>query len=314
MKLHEESKTFQDIIRAASQKLNIREVFVEKDYWITLVLNRLSESKYSEETVFKGGTSLSKGFNLINRFSEDVDLAIINNSEKSGNQIRTLIREVEKSITAELAELKTPGVTSKGSRFRKSVYEYPSYDKKNQSNKLIIEINSFANPFPYIPILINAMVFEFLKSTGNQNYIADFELQPFRVNVLDKNQTLLEKVISLIRISYSDDYVAAIKTKIRHFYDLFYLLKVQECSTFIHNHDFTIKLQELLEHDRALFGEPEGWGTKTLLESPLLRNFPDIWNQVSSVYRQELSALAYKDIPNEDDIAEEFNKLLLRLQ
>lgn len=52
--------------------------FVEKDYWITLVLSRLANSKHVDKSVFKGGTSLSKGSNLIDRFSEDVDLAIIN--------------------------------------------------------------------------------------------------------------------------------------------------------------------------------------------------------------------------------------------
>jgi len=56
MKLHNDMKFFGDTIRAASQQLNINEVFVEKDYWITLVLCRLSKSKFSAETVFKGGT------------------------------------------------------------------------------------------------------------------------------------------------------------------------------------------------------------------------------------------------------------------
>lgn len=46
-------------MRAASQQMHISEVFVEKDYWITLVLSHLAKSKYAAEAVFKGGTSLS---------------------------------------------------------------------------------------------------------------------------------------------------------------------------------------------------------------------------------------------------------------
>ena len=69
MKLHTNIKFFADTIMAASQYLKIREEFIEKDYWITLLLNRLSGSQYNDVTVFKGGTSLSKGFRLINRFS-----------------------------------------------------------------------------------------------------------------------------------------------------------------------------------------------------------------------------------------------------
>ena len=65
MKLHNNIKFFTETIRAASEHLEIKEEFVEKDYWITLVLNQLSKSKYADITVFKGGTSLSKGFGLV---------------------------------------------------------------------------------------------------------------------------------------------------------------------------------------------------------------------------------------------------------
>lgn len=313
MNLHEDYRTFQEVIRAASQKLSIREVFVEKDYWITLVLNRLSQTKFTADTVFKGGTSLSKGYNLINRFSEDVDIAIINTTNKTGNVIKTLIREVEKIITTDLVEILRDGVTSKGSRFRKSVFEYPSIDKKNPNNTLIVEINSFANPFPYQPLLIKSMVFDFLSNTGNESLVADYNLEAFKINVLDKNQTLLEKLVSLIRISYSDDFITAISKKIRHFYDLYYLMKVEECSTFINSVNFIEKVEELLQHDKEMFDEPAGWHTKTLLESPLIKYFPEIWKQISNVYREELSALAYREIPNEVIVASEFQKLLLRL-
>jgi predicted nucleotidyltransferase component of viral defense system len=87
MNLHHDIKLFSDTLRAASRHLDIKLEFVEKDYWITLVLSRLSKSKYVAESVFKGGTSLSKGYNLIERFSEDVDIAIINDNAKSGNEI-----------------------------------------------------------------------------------------------------------------------------------------------------------------------------------------------------------------------------------
>jgi|GEM_PF-3874653 len=55
MKLHQDIKLFSDTLRAASQYLDIKLEFVEKDYWITLVLSRLAKSKYVDESVFKGG-------------------------------------------------------------------------------------------------------------------------------------------------------------------------------------------------------------------------------------------------------------------
>ena len=154
MKLHNDKKLFSDTLRAASLHLDIKLEFVEKDYWITLVLSHLAKSKYVDESVFKGGTSLSKGYHLLERFSEDVDIAIINDKGKTGNEIKTIIRTIEKEITHDLTELQMDGVTSKGSRFRKSVFEYPATEKGNTNNKLIIEINSFANPFPFQKLTI----------------------------------------------------------------------------------------------------------------------------------------------------------------
>jgi predicted nucleotidyltransferase component of viral defense system len=47
--------------------LDIKLEFVEKDYWISLVLSRLAKSAYVDACVFKGGTSLSKGYRLLDR-------------------------------------------------------------------------------------------------------------------------------------------------------------------------------------------------------------------------------------------------------
>lgn len=59
MKLHKDIKLFSDTLRAASQYLEIKLEFVEKDYWITLVLSRLTKSKYIDESVFKTSLLLS---------------------------------------------------------------------------------------------------------------------------------------------------------------------------------------------------------------------------------------------------------------
>ncbi|VWL85771.1 nucleotidyl transferase AbiEii/AbiGii toxin family protein [Oceanivirga miroungae] len=67
----------EQIIINASQKIGINEVVLEKDYWVCFILNYLfSECKWKNAFTFKGGTSLSKCFNLIHRFSEDIDLIL----------------------------------------------------------------------------------------------------------------------------------------------------------------------------------------------------------------------------------------------
>ncbi len=76
MILHKDA-TFKDAIQATSQKLGIKYFYIEKDYWVTLALFNLSNSKIADKIVFKGGTSLSKAHHVIKRFSEDIDIALI---------------------------------------------------------------------------------------------------------------------------------------------------------------------------------------------------------------------------------------------
>jgi len=76
MTLHENKELFQDAVTATSQQKGIPEIYVEKDYWVTLALHAIFNNQIGKETIFKGGTALSKCNHLIDRFSEDIDLSI----------------------------------------------------------------------------------------------------------------------------------------------------------------------------------------------------------------------------------------------
>ena len=65
-----------EILRDASERLNLPAYAVEKDWWVVQTLSILFETDLKDHMVFKGGTSLSKAWNLIERFSEDIDLAV----------------------------------------------------------------------------------------------------------------------------------------------------------------------------------------------------------------------------------------------
>jgi len=237
---------------------------------------------------FKGGTSLSKGFKLINRFSEDVDIAVIDVAGITGNKLKTLIRSVEKDIAQDLKETKIDGLTSKGSRFRKSVYEYPKTTNakafESIFNSIIVEINSFANPYPYIKIEMQSMIGEYLKKNNQTDLVCKYGLDLFSVNVLDLKQTLIEKLVSLLRFSYADNSLKQLSGKIRHFYDLYYLANDKRCSAYIKSEQFKADFNSLLENDRKAFDEPAGWNKKVVTESPLLTNFDALWNTLKLVY------------------------------
>src|SRR3989304_6369314 len=63
-------------IEQAAIQRNLSPVIIEKDFFVCWLLNILFESEFADSLVFKGGTSLSKVFGAINRFSEDIDLSL----------------------------------------------------------------------------------------------------------------------------------------------------------------------------------------------------------------------------------------------
>lgn len=314
MNLHEQTKLFNDAIQTASIHLEIKPEFIVKDYWITYMLWNLSNYQNRDQVVFKGGTSLSKAYKLINRFSTDVDLAVIQNPELSGNKIKSEIRKIEKTVANGLSELEVPQLTSKGSRFRKSAYVYPVNGKFEDENIVIIETNYFANPYPYEEREIESFIATFLRDTSNEKAIEDFNLKPFSINVLDRFQTLIEKLVSLIRFSFQQDSLEGVRSKIRHFYDLYYLLQTKEGEEFIANADFRERFNNLLLHDQQSFDEPKGWGKHELSDSILVSDFETVWEKLKDTYNKELSIYAYAAIPDEQLVAESFRRLISRIK
>lgn len=70
------SEEKQTILVQIAIKLNIHSAAVEKDWWVVQTLAMIQELEIAPYVVFKGGTSLSKAWNIIERFSEDIDLAL----------------------------------------------------------------------------------------------------------------------------------------------------------------------------------------------------------------------------------------------
>ena len=102
MNLHENKKLFTDAVLAASEYLDIRPVYIEKDYWITRSLKLMTQNSNADKAIFKGGTSLSKAHKIGNRFSEDIDIAISDADVFTGNQLKMLIKRIANEMTAGL--------------------------------------------------------------------------------------------------------------------------------------------------------------------------------------------------------------------
>lgn len=109
MRLHENIPLYTDAIRFTAQHKNLPPEYVEKDYWVTFTLFSIFKNKIGKETVFKGGTALSKCFGLIQRFSEDIDLIVLRNETETANQLKNKIKKISKAVSAVLPEIEIEG-------------------------------------------------------------------------------------------------------------------------------------------------------------------------------------------------------------
>lgn len=319
MTLHEDSKLFHEILDATAHAQHIDIRYVEKDYWITRSLGLLAQSPYADKVVFKGGTSLTKAYQLTKRFSEDIDVAVINADTLSQGQLKRLIHHAAQSMSEGLEAVVDDPTTRKTSTYYKQLYTFPTTTKgfgalPIREGQILVEINSFANPYPYVPVEIRSFIYEYLQGLEQFRYLIDeFGLQPFTLNVLDKRRTMLEKMVSLLRFSFAED-SEKLASKIRHFYDLYFLMQDTECREYLQSEQFTKEFKELYEHDQESFDHPKGWNRQPHTASPLVMDFDSVWKQQRVVYETKIPPLAYvQPIPSADVVSEAYKQIVARL-
>lgn len=167
------------------------------------------------------------------------------------------------------------GETSKGSHYRKTYHSYKTMLTGNEQhmaflgNYVIVEINSFANPYPYVKMEIESFITQFLNETGNEQLLEEWDMVPFELNVLDMRQTFCEKLVSLLRFSFTPQPLEGLNKKIRHFYDLHALLNETKCQEYL-SKNFLSDLHDLWRHDQSLFDTPKDWQGKKIYDAPLL--------------------------------------------
>jgi len=318
MNLHQDKEFFAELTEDTASALGLRQVYVEKDYWITMVLKFLSESRYVEDVIFKGGTSLSKAYQLIDRFSEDIDLAVLYSSEKGDNQRKKLLKNVEKVVTQNLISLKGAERESKGSKFRRTVYKYPckidNSDFEQVPRELLIEINAFANPEPSETREIRTLIAEHLIRKKRADLIARFGLENFSIRVLSPKRTLTEKMLRIIKDSYSNDPVAELSKHIRHLYDICLVLRHDEYQDFIASNEFKSLCDKCIEDEKVGRFEHSDYFEESLIKAPIFSNFETWRSSLNRTYTGPFSHLVHGDLPDMDEISDALNLLKKHLE
>ena len=296
MKLHEKPNEFKQLVQNASEYFEIREVFIEKDYWVTYVLKNLSNSKHKDKVIFKGGTSLSKVHKSIRRFSEDVDLAYVDVNKR---RCQDVFSKIDKSIMLSPLAYEKNDEEKKGPpKFRKTYYSYPRIIENSNfghaTDKLILEINSFTKPEPAVWTSVDSYIAEYLKTKEMLKEIEEFELGSFEIQVLDKEKTLAEKLCGLAKYTCdpSDLDFATLKEKIRHVYDVSKLLDDEELKAKVQLEGFIKHVRTTRSEDRENFMR-ESWVDKKFSESKIFNDTDNVMSKVKNYYNTNFADLLY---------------------
>lgn len=179
---------WKEIIETISLEIKKNRMMIEKDVVQSMFLFELSKS--AMPFVFKGGTSLSKAYCLIDRFSEDIDISLsrsVNQSEKK--KIKEDIVNIGKFLNLKL--INEDKIKSRFD-YNKYIFEYESLFG-GKMVEIIVETNFFEVSYPINKLKINNYVGSFLNNNNNDlNF--NFEGNSFDFEVQSLERTFIDKV------------------------------------------------------------------------------------------------------------------------
>ena len=217
MEIYKNRELFEQLILKVSQDLSINETIVEKDFYVTLILKELV--KRCPDIVFKGGTSLSKCYKLVNRFSEDIDISYEENATESK---RRLINHTIIEIVDDLGfELQNREDIKSRLDFNRFEIAYPAIFKLDAlKDKVIIETVFSIRAYPTEKKIATSIIYDYLDNNNLLDSFEEFKHQPFNVNAQSLKRTFIDKLFAIC-----DYYLSGtIKEHSRHLYDIYKLV------------------------------------------------------------------------------------------
>ena len=216
MRLDDNVELFKEVIENTAINFHVLNEYVEKDYWITLLLKEIF--KHNNDYVFKGGTSLSKCHHLINRFSEDIDISYEKPYSEIGiSEIERKYKGISSSIKTIGLEVLRPEKLNRDGYFNRFECSYPTlFVNNNIENKVIVELAAQTPSFPTVEKPIQSFVGEYLEKIGRNDLVTLYELESFVVKTQSLVRTLVDKVFAIC------DYYLSHKCErhSRHLYDI----------------------------------------------------------------------------------------------
>jgi hypothetical protein len=140
------------------------------------------------------------------------------------------------------------------------------------------------------------------------------ELLPFNLLVLEPTRTICEKIMSLVRFSYSENPIDDLKKKIRHTYDLHQLLKQDEFSAFFYSKAFDEMLIKVANDNVVSFRNNNKWLVHHPSEALIFNNLEKLWSKLKTIYISDFKDLVYGEFPKEEEVLNTLKKIQERLE
>ncbi len=317
MKLHENKTLFRRAIQFTADQMKIPVIYVEKDYWVTYALYTIFNHKIGQDTIFKGGTALSKCFNDIERFSEDIDLVVLRREGESNNRLTTKIKTISDVVNGVLPEVEINGLTKKMGMNRKTAHSYEKEFKGNYGqvrDVVVIEATWLGYYEPYTTKSIISYVGQMLVENNQIELAIENNLSSFNLLVLEPSRTICEKIMSLVRFSYSENPISDLITKVRHTYDLHQLLRQDKYIHFFQSPDFEHMLLKVAKDDVSSFKNNNYWLAHHPVEAMIFKNLENVWNDLKPIYKENFKNLVYGELPKEESVFETLKMIRSRLK
>ena len=316
MRLFEHADFEQAILRAAEHfgRRGLRPAIIEKDYYVTEVLRAIAGA-VGDRVIFKGGTSLSKGWNLIQRFSEDIDLFLDplafepplgkNAVDRQLKRIRDVVG-AHPGLAFIPGESQTIGGFGRNDRF---VYEQHFGGSGEVVNRVLLEAGTASGREPTNVVELNSYLSQFLTETGATLDAEDEGSFPMRL--LHFRRTFVEKMFAIhAKVELLKREGQPLGTYARHYYDLFQLAVQPEVQAMLMAEEYREIKTDYDRISRAHFARNYFHPTDMrFAASDALFPPPELAAVIASAYESQCAILCYGPAPSWDDIHARFLEL-----
>ena len=217
MLLSNDKELFHSIIERASFAFEIGQAYIEKDFYAISILKELVSRNKS--FVFKGGTSLSVCQQIIDRFSEDIDISYEFEQITVG-QRRDIKQTFFDSIEAASLKVANPDNIRSRRVFNRYICPYDS-EWNPEGDQVIVEWATQTPSFPIEEKTAQTIIGKYLESIGRNDLVKQYNLESFKVKTIAKERTLVDKVFAICDYHLS----GKLTRQSRHIYDIYQLMK-----------------------------------------------------------------------------------------